>query len=292
MLASKFLPCLLIASGVFALSGCATMSSMEMGSSEAKTAATGAAGGSNSQNENKGLEKCSAPLGTIGVLEDTNASWYSLLTQQYHLGSTVPVLKLLIQQSNCFVVVERGRGMEAMNVERKLQESGELRKKSNFGKGQVVSADYTLIPSVTFSNQDAGRSGVALGGLLGPVGAAIGGSLSSKEASTVLTIMDNRSSVQLAAAEGSAKNIDFGFMGGIVGGLGGGAGGGYANTAQGKVIVAAFTDSMNNVIRAVKNYKAQEVKGGLGTGGNLAVQGAEKEETSAVSNKKKKAKKK
>jgi hypothetical protein len=80
--------------------------------------------------------------------------------------------------------------------------------------------------------------------------------------------------VQLAAAEGSARNMDFGAMGALFGsGLGAG-GGGYTNTAEGKVIVAAFTDSYNNLVRAVRNYKAQEVKGGLGTGGNLGVQGA------------------
>ena len=38
-------------------------------------------------------------------------------------------------------------------------------------------------------------------------------------------------------------------------------------------IVAAFTDSYNNIVRAVRNYKAQEVQGGLGTGGQLGVQG-------------------
>lgn len=38
------------------------------------------------------------------------------------------------------------------------------------------------------------------------------------------------------------------------------------------MIVAAFTDSYNNVVRAVKNYKQQTVAGGLGTGGQLTVQ--------------------
>jgi hypothetical protein len=68
--------------------------------------------------------------------------------------------------------------------------------------------------------------------------------------------------------------MDFGAMGALFGGGAGGVGGGYANTAEGKVIVAAFTDSYNNMVRAVRNYKAQEVRGGLGTGGNLGVQGA------------------
>ena len=252
----------------------AACSNMQMGSSEAKTEATGSAGGSQSQNANNKLERCDASLGTIAVVEDTNAPWYGILTGQYRLGSTTPVLKLMIQQSNCFVVVERGRAMNNMMQERALSQSGELRSNSNFGKGQMVSADYSLSPSITFSNNNAGGMGAAVGGLFGSVGAIVGGNLSAKEASTLLTMVDNRSGVQLAAAEGSAKNWDFGMLGGLLGSGLGAAGGGYANTAEGKVIVASFMDSYNGVVRAVRSYKAQEVKGGLGTGGNLAVQGA------------------
>ena len=254
-----------------AMAGCATM---QTGSSEAKTEATGSAGGANSQNANNKLEHCDATMGTIAVVEDTNAPWYGMLTGQYRLGSTSPVLKLLIQQSNCFVVVERGRAMGNMMQERELAKSGELRANSKFGGGQMVSADYSLSPSITFSNNNAGGFGAAIGGLLGSVGAAVGGSLNAKEASTLLTLVDNRSGVQLAASEGSARNWDFGGVGGLLGSGFGAVGGGYSNTAEGKVIVAAFMDSYNGVVRAVRNYKAQTVKGGLGTGGNLAVQGA------------------
>jgi len=254
------------------LAGCANM---QTGSADAKTVATGSAGGSESQNANKQLAHCDASLGTMAVVEDTSAPWYGMLTGQYHLGSTTPVLKLLIQQSNCFVVVERGRAMGNMMMERDLAKSGELRSNSKFGAGQMVSADYSLSPSITFSNNNAGGLGGAIGGLFGSVGAVVGGSLSAKEASTLLTLVDNRSGVQLAAAEGSAKNWDFGAMGGLFGSALGGVGGGYSNTAEGKVIVAAFMDSYNGIVKSVQNYKAQNVKGGLGTGGNLAVQGAE-----------------
>ena len=250
-------------------------SDMQMGNQDAKTVATGSAGGANSQNANKQLAHCSAPLGTIAVIEDTNAPWYGMLTGQYHLGSTAPVLKLMIQQSNCFVVVDRGRAMNDLMQERALAQSGELRSNSNFGKGQMVSADYSLTPSITFSNNNAGGVGAALGGLLGPVGAIVGGGISAKEASTLLTLDDNRSGVQLAAAEGSAKNWDFGAVGGLLGGGLGAVGGGYSNTAEGKVIVAAFMDSYNGIVKAVQNYKAQHVEGGLGTGGHLGVQGAQ-----------------
>jgi predicted lipid-binding transport protein (Tim44 family) len=86
-------------------------------------------------------------------------------------------------------------------------------------------------------------------------------------------MIDNRSGVQLAAAEGSAKNMDYNVMGGLFGGSLGGGAGGYSNSPEGKLIIAAFADSYNQLIRAVRNYKAQTVKGGLGTGGALGVSG-------------------
>ncbi|TXH22745.1 MAG: peptidoglycan-binding protein [Elusimicrobia bacterium] len=270
---------LLLAGAAATVSAC---SNMQMGSLDAKTVATGSAGGSTAVGANPGLERCSSSLGTIAVVEDTNASWYGILTGQWRLGSTTPVLKLLIQQSNCFVVVERGRAMNNMMQERYLEQSGELRKGSKFGKGQMVSADYSMSPSITFSNNNAGGLTAGLGGYSKSAGvlAAVAGSMNVKEASTLLTLIDNRSGVQLAAAEGSARNIDFGAMGGVFGGALGAAGGGYANTAEGKVIVAAFTDSYNGLVRAVRNYRAQEVKGGLGTGGQLGVQGADEAQAS------------
>lgn len=262
----------------------------KMGNSDAKTTATGSAGGSNSQNANSQLEHCDKPLGTLAVVEDQNAAWYGELTGQYHLGSTAPVLKLLVQQSNCFMVVDRGAAMQVIQGERNLRDSGELRESSNFKKGQMVAADYAMSPSITFSNNDAGGIGGALAGIAGGVVGAVGGGIKTKEASTLLTLVDNRSSVQVAAAEGSAKNTDFSIFGGAFGGGLGAAGGGYSNTAQGKVIVAAFTDSYNNLVRAVKNYKPQTIEGGPGTGGKLSVQGEEPAAESAapVSKKKKK----
>ena len=110
-----------------------------------------------------------------------------------------------------------------------------------------------------------------VGGMLGAVGSLIGGSLRSNEASTMLLLTDNRSGVQLAAAEGSAKNWDIGLMAGFFGGSAGGIGSGYSRTPQGKVLAASFMDSYNQLVRAVRSYKAQSVEGGLGNGGTLKV---------------------
>lgn len=277
-----------IAAALFALAGCVATTPEVGGGS--KTAVTGSAGGATATGANSTLERCDESLGTIGVVEDQNATWYQYL-RNYKLGSTVPVLRMMIQQSNCFVVVERGAALNNMNVERNLARSGEMRQGSNFGGGQMVAADYTMSPSITFS-QNTGGVGGGLAGLsrsLGVFGALAGG-MKQNEASTTLIMVDNRSGVQLAAAEGSAKNMDFNLFGSAFGWAGGAAAGGYSNTPEGKIIIAAFTDSYNQLVKAVRNYKAQTVKGGLGTGGRLGVQGgstgASKEVDAATQKKK------
>ncbi|WP_156901911.1 CsgG/HfaB family protein [Azohydromonas australica] len=260
-----------LAGTALALSGClATTPTMGGGS---KGAITGAAGGATAENANSQLERCDQSLGTLGIVEDQNSSWYQSL-RNYKLGSTVPVLRMMIQQSNCFVIVERGAGMANMNYERQLQQSGEMRAGSNFQRGQMVAADYTMSPSVTFS-QNTGGLNAGLAGLHRNLGvlSSVAGGMKTNEASTMLVMIDNRSGVQLAAAEGSARNMDFNVLGGLVGSSGAGSVGGYGSTPEGQIILTAFADSYNQLVRAVRNYRAQTVRGGLGTGGALGVSG-------------------
>lgn len=252
------------------LSGCLA-TSPTMG--ENKGTVSGAAGGATAENQNSKLESCPESLGTLAIDEDTAAPWYMTL-QQYRLGSTVPVLRLMIQQSNCFVIVERGKAMANMMREREFARGDESRAGSNFQKGQMVAADYTMSPSIQFSGKTGG-GGAGLGGFGGGILGMVAGNVSKNEASTTLLLIDNRSGVQISAAEGTANNFDFGFFGAAFGGSLGGGGGGYAKTPEGKVITAAFADSFNQMVRALRNYKAQTVKGGLGTGGRLGVSGGD-----------------
>ena len=238
-----------------------------------KGVVSGAAGGESADGQNSQLENCPETLGTLAIEEDTNAPWYYQL-RDHQLGSTVPVLRLMIQQSNCFVIVERGKSLNNMMREREFARGEESRAGSNFQKGQMVAADYTMSPAIQFSGKTGGGSAFGGGGALGMLG-AIAGSVGRNEASTTLLLIDNRSGVQIAAAEGTAKNFDFGMFGAAFGGGGFGGGGGYAKTPQGKVIVAAFADSYNQMVKALRKYKAQTVKGGLGTGGRLGVQGGD-----------------
>lgn len=250
-----------------ALAGCAT--GPNIGDASAKTVATGSAGGANNQGANAQLEHCERTLGTLTLVEDANQPWLHQFYQEYHMQSTVPLLRLIIQQSNCFVIVERGRAFNNMQAERALMAQGELRKTSNMGKGQMVAADYTATPSISFSAKGTGGVGALVGGMLGSVGSLVGGSIRSNEASTMLLLTDNRSGIQLAAAEGSAKNWDVGLLAGFFGGGAGGAGSAFSNTPQGKVLTASFMDSYNQLVKAVRNYRAQSVEGGLGNGGML-----------------------
>lgn len=260
------------------LTGCVT-TDMQMGNPAAKTVATGSAAGAASTNSNSALEKCAAPLGTVSLVENQSAGWYTVLTGEYRLPPTANLLRLLIQQSNCFVVVERSAaGMNAINRERALQNSGEMRAGSSFGKGQMVSSDYGLSPEIVFSDGNTGGMGVALGGLIGGGAgralAAVGGNTRTKEASALLTMIDNRSGVQIAASEGSASKTDIGGFGALFGGSAAGGLSGYSNTPQGKVVAAAFMDAFNQMVISLRSYKAQTVQGqGLGGGGRLGVDG-------------------
>ena len=233
----------------------------------------GAAAGANAKGAAANLEYCDQPMGTIAVVEEQEGDWYRYLRTDLNLPSTIPVIRMIIQQSNCFVVVERGRAMQNMMQERALMDSGELREGSSFGKGQMVAADYTINPSINFSQSNAGGIGGVLGafgGRLGAVGAVVGG-LKFKKAETMLTMIDNRSGVQIGVAQGNATKTDFGLGIGGAGSGGFGALGGYSSTPEGKALAAAFANAYNNLVRAMRDYKPQQVEGGLGKGGKLKV---------------------
>ena len=213
----------------------------------------GAAGTGGSTGD-KGLEHCDRPMGAVAVVEPQSEIITSLA--RYGLQSPVGMIRLMIQQSNCFIVVERGAGLRNVMQERDLASSGEMRENSNLGKGQMVAADFVLTPSVVFSENNAGGVGGAVGGLLGrrsPVASVVAGGLKFKEAQTSMLLADSRSGVQVAAAEGSTRKADMRLGAGLFGGGIGVAGGGYGNTNEGKIITAALLDNYNNVVRVVRD---------------------------------------
>ena len=69
----------------------------------------------------------------------------------------------------------------------------------------------------------------------------------------MMLLVDSRSGIQVAAAEGSAQKADFALGGALFGSGGAAAGGGYSNTNEGKVIVASFVDNWNNIVRSIRS---------------------------------------
>lgn len=200
------------------------------------------------------IPRCGAKLGVLAV-EEPQRNWWSEL----RLGSPEALIKVLVDRSGCFDLVDRGAGLQAAQRERALAGGGQLRQGSNIGGGQILAADYVLLPDILSQNANASGNnvGAALGGLLGnrfgPVGAIAGGiRVNSATADVTLTVTDVRSTRQLATIDGHSKKTDVGFAlgGGVFGGGGFGAGGatGYNNTEIGQVIMLAYIDAYAKLV--------------------------------------------
>lgn len=220
---------------------------------------TGSGGSAGAQGASHQLQHCARPLGTAALVEASPEALTGL--QSLGLASPLPLMRLIMAQSNCFTVVDRGAAMRNIEQEEYLRQSGMLRSGSATARGKMVTTQYLITPNVIFSNPNAGGAaiGSAVGGLLGGgagalAGAALG-SMRIKEAQTTLFLTDAQSGVQVGVSEGSAKVRDFGGMGGL-GGWGGGVAGiagvsGYGNTAEGKLIAAALMDAHNKLVAQI-----------------------------------------
>ena len=197
------------------------------------------------------IPRCTRRIGTVAIVEPDNQWWLEL-----NLGSPEAILKVFIQQSGCFGLVNRGRAMQSRAMERAMADSGELQAGSNLGRGQVKAADYYLEPDIVSSNRNSGGGnfGGMLGGLMGGFGGAVLGGLNikKKEANVTLSIVNARTTEEEALTEGYARKTDIGFGGGAGGGWWGGfaaaGGGGYQNTEIGQVIVLAYLDAYTKLV--------------------------------------------
>ena len=198
------------------------------------------------------IPRCARNLGTVAIVEPDNKWWREL-----SLGSPEAIIRVFIQRSGCFTLVNRGRAMENRAMERALADQGELQRGSNLGKGQVKAADYMLQPDIVSTNRNSGGGG--FGGILGnviggPIGAIAGGlNVKKGEANVTLSLVNTRTTVEEALTEGYARKSDLSWGGGGGGLFGGGVfgaagGGSYENTAIGQIIVLAYLDSYTKLV--------------------------------------------
>ena len=166
----------------------------------AQTSNTRASSSRNMQlNAMSEIPVCNRRLGTIAIVEPDNQWWREL-----NLGSPEAILKIFVQRSGCFGLVNRSRSMQSRAMERAMADNGELQAGSNVGRGQVKTADYFLEPDIVSTNRNSGGGGVgaglggAIGGLFGgSAGSAIGGlaggiSVKKGEANVTLSVVNAR----------------------------------------------------------------------------------------------------
>jgi len=214
------------------------------------------------------IPRCAQPIGNLAV-EEPQRNWWG----QLNLGSPEALIKVFVQQSGCFSLVDRGAGLAAAQRERALSSGGGLQQGSNVGGGQIVAADYVLIPDIISQNANASGNniGAALGGFLGrasPLGALAGSlSFNSSTADVTLAITNVRTTQVMGTIDGHGSKTDIGFgVGGGIFGYGGfGAAGatGYNNTEIGQVITLAYLDAYTKLIDQL---------GGTGAGGAAPAQ--------------------
>src|ERR1700674_180521 len=102
------------------------------------------------QQKQQEIPRCARPLGNLAV-EEPQRNWWTEL----HLGSPEALIKIFVQQSGCFSLVDRGARLAAAQRERALSSGGALQQGSNLGGGQIIAADYVLVPDVISQNARA-----------------------------------------------------------------------------------------------------------------------------------------
>lgn len=197
--------------------------------------------------KNVELPMCEKAIGTAAIVDGEGQGW-----TQYELGAPSALIKVFVQRSGCFKLVDRGAGMDALKREQELAGEGNLQRGSNVGAGQVKAADYVIVADIANADENASGSaaGAAAGAVIGGrLGGALGGVRTKRvEAQTVLTVMDVRTSEIAAVAEGSASKKDISFLAGAGYGFGGAVGGGYNDTEVGKVVTYAFLDAYRQIV--------------------------------------------
>jgi hypothetical protein len=199
------------------------------------------------------VPQCVRKHGTISIRNgDDPRGW-----NQYNLAPPEKLLRVIVQHSGCFNIVDRAAGLGAAQTERDIGGDLGLQRGSNVGQGQIKAADYVLVAEVQAQNSDSGGSGMAgaLGGLLGGrAGALVGGVKMRKlEANTVLSLTNVRTTETVAVEDGYAVKNDVSWgAGGGVAWTGGVVGGGYENTDIGRIVTLSFINAYGKLVTSLE----------------------------------------
>lgn len=206
------------------------------------------------------VPRCDRSLGTVALVEERSAASPAdglpagmaaliRMAEAQNGGSQrvdpLPLLKLLVAQSGCFQIVDRGEGFDALQRERQLAAGGSVAGANN--QATLKAADYLLQAKVLYSDNDSGGSGGGLGSMF-PGG--LGFKQKVKASQTMLTLVEVKTGIQQAVATGSARKKDLSILGGgLLTNTGIGAlGGSYTSTDMGKITSLAMLDALKKLM--------------------------------------------
>ncbi|MGH8055398.1 MAG: CsgG/HfaB family protein [Stenotrophomonas sp.] len=212
-----------------------------------------------------GARECSKSTGTLRIVEpdDGLGAWAT-----YGLPAPTRMLRVMVNDSKCFSVLDRGVGFAAAQAERELALGGHLQQNENIGAGQMRGADFVLIPDIISQNHNAGGSHIGgdassgrSRGLMGGMLMGLAGKMSSNKqtAQVALTLVDVRSSEQLISVTGEAKITDRAWSAMVaassVQGQAGIRVGSWENTEIGKVIMEAYEEAFDEMVKELRKQR-------------------------------------
>jgi curli biogenesis system outer membrane secretion channel CsgG len=201
------------------------------------------------------VPRCTRKLGTVSVADGDDPSGWT----QFSLAPPSKLLKVMIQRSGCFNLVDRGTGLNAAERERMIGGNLGLQRGSNVGQGQIKAADYVLVAEIQGANGNVQGSAVGggIGGLVGGrLGGVLGGIRSRKlEANTIVSVTNVRTTETIATEDGYAAKNDIGFAAGggmgFLGGAAGAVGGGYESTDIGRIVTLSFIQAYSKLVTSL-----------------------------------------
>lgn len=201
-------------------------------------------------------QRCNRPFGRIVVVENGVSS-----LKEQGLPSVEPLLGVLARQSNCFFVAKR---------EEQVQESV-FREQQNMGMAanRLVGAEFSLVTTIMFvGNTGKQKWGSTLGGIGDALGAQLvpkwavllsqnaDTTLTSDEAEVVLTLVENKSGLEIGASRGVASARDADVKGSLSAfwskNTGGGTADAYEKTPAGRLVSAALIEGFNKLIATTR----------------------------------------
>ncbi len=197
-----------------------------------------------------GVVRCPETLGTLAVDDGREAAWWGPFSARTRVTTIEPMLRLVVQRSNCFVVTVHGGGVAPAAA----RPSAPARR----GPRQVP--QYVLEPVILVAGEESTED-VDLGRLIGRGLGLAGAAMPTSSTSVTMSIFDVRSGVQVAASEGSATESSYPSA---VVGLEPGAAeilADYGRTSAGQAAVAAFVDAYNKAVSGLQDQRAREAPG-------------------------------